>query len=298
MPKRPGTPQGPTKEFTDPPDLAGLIRPFPPIPLWDPQFDAASFDELLQNRGLRWIHEKAAYCPNVSDLEVQVHDPNCQDCENGYYFFPANEGKPIYGAFYQNKLERLYEINGLWEAGDAVITFTSYNRGGPDNQGEPSQGSMNDFKVGDKLTCLDYVFTWQERIEHSPSGVDRLKYPAKEVEFVADRERRYQLGTDFEITPQGHIAWLTPNRPKFNQLRNQGGIYTIVYTANPVFYVMQLLHEIRATKGVDRETGALQAIRLPQQVLVRRDYFFKHPDDKTGPASSRAPRNGSLVTPE
>jgi hypothetical protein len=278
------------------PNAPGLIRPPTPRPLPDPQFDPEGFDELVRNRGIRWLHHKAAYCPNVLDLEVQEHDPSCRDCENGYLFFETNCGQPIMGVFQQNKLERLYEINGLWETGDAVVTFTSFADG---PKGEVSEGPMNSFKVGDKLTCLDYTFDWQERVEHSPSGTDRLKYPAVDVEFVADVERRYMRGTDFELTPEGHVQWLPAGkRPKLDNVRNKGGIFTIVYSANPVFYVMQILHEIRATKGVSRKTGNLETIRLPQQLLIRRDYMFAHPADKKGPDTARAPRSGTLSTPE
>jgi hypothetical protein len=292
-------PKGPDHEFKDPPDLAGLLPPYPPMPLWDPQFDAAGFNELIQNRGLRFLQFKAVPCPNVKDLQTQLHNPNCttDGCENGFLMFPANEGRPIYGMFYQAKLERFFEINGLWDTGSAIVTFTSYARG-PAPDFKPGAGEMIDFSINDKIVCLDFLFSWSERLEHSPTGLDRLKYPAKTVEFLADKDRRYQFGVDFSITEEGRILWLTGNRPKRDPNLDIGAIITIRYQANPVFYIDQMLHELRATKGINRETGALQAIRLPQQVLMKRDYLYADKNDHEGEQSSRAPRSGTLVTPQ
>lgn len=285
-------PRRPGHQF---PKAPGLIQPTTPRPLPDPSFDPEGFDELVTNRGLRWLHLKAAYCPNVLNLEVQEHDPNCKKCENGYLFFDTNDGRPIMGMMQNNKLERLFEIQGLWEQGDAVVTFTSY-ADGPD--GAVGQGPVNSFKVADKLMCLDYTFDWNERLEHQPAGLDRLKYPAVSVEFLADKNQRYMEGVDFEITPEGDIHWLAGGKkPVLDNARNKGGIFTIVYQAHPIFYVMSLLHEIRATKGVSRETQKLETIRLPQQLLIRRDYMFSRSKSE-GPSNTRMPGSGGFPASE
>ena len=275
MPKRP------TQIF----DSIGRIKPNLPDGLKGPIFDGAAFDEHIRQYGLRWKHEKAALCPNVMDIDAQDHDPNCANCDRGYLFF--GDKVPI-GAFYQNKLEKMYDAQGVWDIGQAVVTFQSY-LDGPD--GEPSQGSMVDFQVGDRLTCLDYTFTWQELIENSPGGIDRLRYPACTVEFVADKNMTYLEGVHFKITKEGFIEWVSAKRPKFRQDINRGGVYTVVYTAQPVFFVVQLLHEIRATIGTDKRNGnEIKAIRLPQQVLIRRDYLFQHPGDTQGQKDVLSPR--------
>lgn len=277
------------------PHAPAVIPATTPRPLPDPSFDPEGFDELIINRGIRWIHHKAAYCPNVLSLEVQEHDPNCKDCENGYLFFDTNHNEPIMGIFQNNKLERLYEINGLWEQGDAVVTFTSY----APKDGIVGAGPVNSFKIGDKLTCLDYTFDWQERLEHQPAGLDRLKYPAVSVEFLADKNQRYMEGVDFEITAMGEIRWLPGGKkPLLDNQRNKGGIFTIVYQARPIFYVMQVLHEIRATKGISRKTGVLETIRLPQQLLIRRDYMFTRSKGSEGPSNTRMPGSGGFPASE
>ena len=48
---------------------------------------------------------------------------------------------------------------------------------------------------------------------------------------------------------------------------------SITYAANPVYNVLQTLHELRVTQEL--VNGEKVAKRLPQQVLVKRDFLFK-----------------------
>jgi hypothetical protein len=250
-------------------------------PLPEPHHDAAAYDEFIKAHGLRWTHYKSAFCPNVSDIDNRQHDPNCRTCDNGYIFYGGAE---VMGFLEQGKLERFYEIQGLWEAGQAIVTFTSY-QDGPD--GSVSKGPMNDFLLGDKVVCLDYTFAWPEIVEINRNGVDRLKYPALEVEFLSDVDREYKESVDFKINSDGFIEWLPGGkRPAWQPDKDRGSVYSIRYSANPVYFVEQVLREIRATKGENRETGAIEAVRLPQQLLIKRDFMFKHPADNVGKADT------------
>lgn len=268
------------------------MRPGTPDNLPDPQLDPKAFEELIKNRGLRWQHFKATQCPNVDDLENNQHDPNCRRCENGMLYYG---GAIIHGIFQQNKLERMYEVQGIWDIGEAVVTFSAY---ADDLAGVPGKGAAVDLQHFDKLVCLDYQFRWQELIEHSPMGIDRLRYPALNVEFLSTKQKEYKINEDFIIDENGYIKWTTTNRPDYNQDTQRGEVYTVAYCARPVFYVVQLLHEIRATKALNRETNEVEAIRLPQMVLIRRDYLFKHPADDKGEPDTQFPRSGGNVTPQ
>ncbi len=263
----------PTHTFSDP----GVIQPQSPKPLWNPEFDPEGFDELIRNRGLRWKHERAAFCPNVRDIDSLLHDANCKECDNGFIYYGC---KTVLGIFSNNKLEKMYEIQGSWDIGEAVVTFTSYQ---PDAAGNPGKGEMNDFQFNDKVTCLDYTFTWTQLIEHNPIGLDRLRYEAVDIELIRDRNRVYAKNVDY-IIESGQVRWISGNRPTHQLSIARGGIYTIVYSANPIFYVTQILHEIRATKGVPRGEDVVTAIRLPQQCVIRRDYLPKRNDGSNSPA--------------
>lgn len=274
----------------------GQISRGTPDSLPDPLLDKIAYDELIKNRGLRWKHFKGTPCPNLGDLEIQSHDPNCNACENGMLFY---EGGEVHGVFQANRLERMYEIQGVWDVGEAVITFSANM---DDIDGNPGLGAPVDLQHFDKLMCLDYTFRWQELIEHSHVGIDRLRYPALTVEFVATvsgKVKNFYVGRDFQITSEGFIEWLpNGNKPTYDQLNSRGEVYTISYCARPVFYVVQLLHEIRATKAAKPGTRNEKiAVRLPQQVLIRRDYLFTHPSDTDGGNTTRAPRDGGNIVP-
>jgi hypothetical protein len=273
------------------PNSPGQIRKLTPDNLPDPSLDPKAFEDLIKNRGIRWKHEKATPCPNVSDIEQQMHDPNCRICENGMLFYGSSE---IHGIFSNNKLERMYEVIGIWDVGQAIVTFSAYMDG---QDGTPGMGTAIDMQHWDKLTCLDYEFRWQERIEHSPTGVDRLRYPALQIEFVATKSKKYFADTHFQINADGNVQWISQEQPSYDQLNQRGEIYTISYTAQPVFYVIQLLHEIRATKAIDHATGLNKAVRLPQQVLIMRDYLFLNRKDKDGLGTTSTPRSGGGITP-
>lgn len=270
----------------------GFIGKKTPDMLPNPQLDPMAFEQFIKNRGIRWVHEKAALCPNIDNIDTQQHDPNCKSCENGMIYYAKCE---IHGLFQANKLERMYEVQGRWDVGEAVVTFSAY-ADGPD--GTPGVGPAIDLQMFDRVICCDYEFRWIERIEHSPTGIDRLRYPALSVEYIATASKRYFVDQDFYINEKGHIQWKGQNQPGFNQNTDHGEIYTIAFTAQPVFIVVQLLHEIRATKGFDPFNPAVQtAIRLPQQVLIRRDYLFSHPADKDGMSTTKTPRSGGNLPP-
>ena len=54
-----------------------------------------------------------------------------------------------------------------------------------------------------------------------------------------------------------------------------GQVISITYNANPVYTVQNVLHEMRVSQEYDIATGQKIARRLPQQVLVRRDFLMQ-----------------------
>jgi len=78
-------------------------------------------------------------------------------------------------------------------------------------------------------------------------------------------------GVDFLIE-NGGIKWLIP--PFYNDMEEMGEVVSITYTANPVYAVLNVMHELRVTQEYDFMTGEKKAYRLPQQVLVKRDFLI------------------------
>ena len=276
---------------------AGSGKPSTPSVLPDPQFDGGQFEQLIKNRGIRFQVWKRALCPNVNNLDENNHDPNCKLCSNGFIYYGGNTA---FGTFSGNSLKTYRNIEGQWQIGQAVVTMQSYldsESGQPDPENPVCLDNM------DKLIAVDYMFRHSERIEHSfATKIDRLRYPALRVDYVASKNRQFYEGTNFQIDPDGNIMWTGTDRPdNVQQLTDRGDtygeVYTIVYYARPVYYVTDVIHELRATTGWNADRQRKEAIRLPQQVVISRDYLVEHEGDKRGEKFSRFPRGGGSITP-
>jgi hypothetical protein len=249
------------------PNSLGSFGPYMPNLLPDPSIRGSSFNELLNNRGIRFIHKIAAPCPNMNTLNDSNHDPECPFCDQSQILYV--EEKEIWGVLSSNTLEKLYEIQGVWEVGTAVITFpTEYN-----------DGIQADFNIFDQLICPDFQVRLSDLKEYD--GLPQLgtKYPIGRVvnitSIVSGVKKQYVETTDFTIV-DGKVQWVTGKEPNYNEIEEIGEVLSITYVANPVYNVLQTLHELRVTQEL--VDGVKTAKRLPQQVLVKRDFLFKAND--------------------
>lgn len=250
-----------------------------PMPqnILDPSIRGASWDQLLQNRGIRFRHRVAMPCPNMKGLDENNHTPNCTYCDNSQMlyqeFFPGTTTvREIWGAFTTNTLEKMFEIQGVWEVGTAVITFPA----------EYPDGQQAEFNTFDQFYCPDFEVRLNDLIEYEsqPNKLTRLRYPVVSIEYmtavVSGSLYNYIKGTDFEITVDGDIHWLV--EPMYDSANDLGQVISITYNANPVYTVQNILHEMRVSQEYDIATGQKIARRLPQQVLVKRDFLLQ-PED-------------------
>lgn len=254
----------PDKQY---PNSGNSFGPFMPGNLPDPSIRGASFDQLLNNRGIRFIHKIAAPCPNMNRLNDNNHDPECPFCDQSQILYV--EEREIWGVLSSNTLEKLYEIQGVWEVGTAVITFpTEYN-----------DGTQADFNVFDQLICPDFQVRLSDLKEYDNTGVTGLKYPIVSVVNITsikdNQPRTYAEGVDYNIV-DGNISWISGKEPFYNDIEEIGEVLSITYNANPAYNVMQTLHELRVTQELIDNVKT--AKRLPMNVLVKRDFLFK-PND-------------------
>lgn len=245
----------------------GAIGKFMPGILPDPSISGGAFDQLLNNRGIRFIHKISAPCPNMNALNDNNHDPECPFCDQSQILYV--EEKEIWGVLSNNTLEKLYEIQGVWEVGTAVITFpTEYN-----------DGLQADFNIFDQLICPDFQIRLSDLKEYNGLPTMGAKYPIERVvnitSVVDNALKVYVEGTDFNIV-DGNIVWVVGKEPSYNDIEEIGEVLSITYVANPVYNVLQTLHELRVTQEL--VDGVKVAKRLPQQVLVKRDFLFKAND--------------------
>lgn len=241
-----------------------------PMPTYIPDVSirGESWDQLAQNRGIRFIHKVAAPCPNMKSLVDNNHDPDCPFCDGSQILYVQE--KEIFGTFSGNTLEKMFEVQGVWEIGTAVITFPT----------EYADGTQADFNVFDKLECPDFQIRLSDLKEYGGGPTTGTKYPIINVSdmtsIVNGVIKKYIQGVDFNIV-NGNIVWVIGKEPTYNNIEEMGEVLSITYSTNPVYNVLQTLHEIRATQQMIN--GQKVAKRLPQQVLVKRDFLFK-PDNE------------------
>lgn len=235
--------------------------PMPPY-ISDPSIYKQSFDQLLKNRGIRMIHRKAIPCPNMSSLNSNSHSPNCSICDNnGMYYY---EEKEIYGVFHSNNIEKNFEQQGLWEIGTAVVTLPS----------EYEDGTQAEFNTYDQLIIPDFtVRLWELKEYEDRAGGQQMRYPINNVEYISSVENgslvTYIDGTDFQVT-NNKLEWIG-NTPGYDSAVDMGSIFNIMYFANPVYTVMTQMRELRISQ--QWIAGEKVAIRMPQQILVKRDFL-------------------------
>jgi len=240
-----------------------------PMPMYnpDPSIQGQNFDQILQARGIRFIHEKATPCPNILTLDSNAHEPNCPFCDNnGFEFYTSKE---IWGTFTGNSIQKTFEAHGVWEIGTAVVTMpTDY----PD-------GTEADFNSFDRLTIPDFtVRLWElKEYEPRPGNIQSLRYPIVKVDYASSvinggqTKKVYKPGVDFNINAEGDIVWINGRQPAYNANTEHGEVLTWSFFAHPVYLVVQTLRELRITQQM--VNGVKVPIRLPQQILVRRDFL-------------------------
>lgn len=254
----------PNKQYTNPPNSYNSPMP---LNIPDVSIRGESWDQLAENRGIRFVHQIAAPCPNMKSLDDNNHDPDCPFCDGSQILYVQE--KEIFGTFSSNTLEKMFEIQGVWEIGTAVITFPT----------EYPDGTQADFNVFDKLHCPDFQIRLSDLKEYDGTGSTGTKYPIINVcdmtSIVGGVIKKYVQGVDFTIV-DGVISWIAGKEPSYDDIEEMGEVLSITYSANPVYNVLQTLHEIRASQQM--VGGQKIARRLPQQVLVKRDFLFK-PDN-------------------
>lgn len=130
------------------------------------------------------------------------------------------------------------------------------------------------------LKDIEIKVAEKQFIEATRDGIDRLHYPAVEVDAVVDSNGVfYDLGKDFSITSGGDIQWISQKRPGWNATTGKGTVYTVCYKYTPYFVVNRMMHEIRVAQITNPATMKRNLERMPYQVQVFRENVYR--DNKT-----------------
>lgn len=242
---------------------------FMPQQIQDPSIKGLSFDQLANNRGIRFIHKRAAPCPNMTSIADNNHDPQCPVCDGSGIMYYCE--KEIYGLWTSNSLEKNFEQQGLWEIGTSVITFPALY----------DDGEVAEFNTFDQLEIPDFpVRMWElKEWDNRANKSVRLRYPVDTIDIVfsvrSQVRNDFVEGVDYNIV-NNQIIWVTGLEPNYDNTNERGEVYTVVYHANPRYNVLQQLRELRVTQEL--VNGQKIATRLPQQILVKRDFLLNLPE--------------------
>ena len=240
----------------------------------DPSCRGVHFDQLLKNRGIRFIHRRAAPCPNVRSVDDNSHNPNCTVCDgNGILYYCEKE---IFGIFTSNSIEKNFQQQGMWEVGTAVVTLPTFYE----------DGEVAEFNTYDQLEVPDFPVRLWEIKEYDPDengGVTRVRYPIDTLDLVTSVQNEVRVdfteGTDFTVNGDGNIVWIAGQAPSYDSTNERGEASSIVYHANPVYNVLQQMRELRVSQEL--VNGEKVAARMPQQILVKRDFLLNPPNTET-----------------
>jgi hypothetical protein len=253
------------------------------MPFYNPDVSirGASFDQILQQRGVRFVHERATPCPNILTEDNNAHEPNCPFCDNNGMIHYGE--KEVWGVFSGNSIQKTFEAHGIWEVGTAVVSLpTTY----PD-------GTEADFNGFDKLTIPDFTVRLWELKEYEPrsGGIQSLRYPIVTVDYVSSIShdgntlKQYYAGVNFNINSDGDIVWINGMAPKYDVRTGHGEVLTWSFFAHPVYLVVQVMRELRITQ--EMVNGVKVPKKLPQQVLVKRDFLPTAGETIAGTGSGR-----------
>lgn len=215
---------------------------------------------------------------NVESTTFQAHQPDCPFCDDsGLIYY---ESKEIWGTFSGNSIEKTFEAHGVWEVGTAVMTFPT----------EYADGTQADFNTYDRLEFPDFTVRLWELKGYEPRSENKqaLRYPIQKVEYASSItdgvQKFYYPDVDFTINEEGEIVWIDGRQPAYDSELERGEVIGWAYFAKPVYVVLQSLRELRITQ--EMVNGTKTAKRLPQQILVRRDFMVGSGEKIAEPTST------------
>jgi hypothetical protein len=238
--------------------------------------DPDAIDALIRDHGVPMVHWRGMVDP-VGLVELhggRRPDPPLAGAINGKVY---SRGGTVVVLLSAAGAESEYGTPSILDAGQAsATTRLLYNEGGHCY-----------LSPGDRLEVSGPVLVSRSHlVEASPTLVDRLEFPAVEVQDVVDAAgRRYGPG-DFQVTAQGDLAW-TSGGPGVDPISGHGRVYAVRYIHHPFWIVERLIHEVRVTQVEVGETR--QVVQLPQAAIVQREYVHRAAVRGREPAPRDAP---------
>ncbi len=249
------------------------------------------FDSLVREHGVLLEHFIALPCPqsdkNINNVRSNHSD---HDCENGYYYVCSGT---FLGIITNNPKTNYYKSEGIIDSATCWIIVPRFYE---------KDGKTIYFSPYDKVYIADPQYKEVlvpnfELMESSTTGTDRLRFPITKITHLIDKHGKpsYTEGSDYIVTNDGNLKWISQNRPQFNPTLQEGGVYSVRYLYQPFWYIATVEHEIRISKMINPSTEEKQAVRLPQYLRCVRERFFRDKENipqSNDPQEAYVPSSG------
>lgn len=208
--------------------LPGGIHPYgPAVP--GGIFSTDAHDNLVRSKGFKATHWRHALVASRETPAAGVFLDTPTDIP-GYNLY---DPRPFYIAVQQLNWQDQYIIQGVHGShAISTVNYTTYYE-----EDRPDKDRVY-LRKNDIVTIEnDVTVLTQELFEYKPNGLQRLKFPIIDVDYLADgRNNRYEQGIDFVIT-DNMIEWIG-NKPLWDAGKGRGDSLSIVYWTKPYFSVL------------------------------------------------------------
>lgn len=241
-------------------------------------FDVEAFDSLLRSQGVTFVHYRAMRCPvgMIDEFDTRRPHEDHSGCSNGFLYTRAGE---ITCLFTGNGTQATMSEVGIMDGSTVSVTLPRYYDG---------------TETPLYIAPFDRLYLAEERIVvpdwqlfRTNGQKDKLNFLAVTVQDLVDSNNERYDGRDF-VVEAGRIAWIGPRRPPFDPQSGKGAVCSIRYVYRPYWYVKNLVHEVRVSQSENPYTGERQIQRMPQAVVLQREYVFEKNDrDEQAPDKDR-----------
>jgi hypothetical protein len=245
-------------------------------------FDPNAFDEAIQNHGVEMVHFIAMRCPvgmtDPDDIMRRPHEHH-EGCSNGFVYTRAGV---VTCLFLGNTKDSQYQDYGRLDGSTVSATFQRHYDDKPDKPIKMCQY--------DRLFLKEEVGTVEDwhTFAASLTGVNRLQFPAVEVELLMDANgKRYTPGLDFSVR-EGNIHWVNGG-PGIDPKTGKGVVCSVRYSYRPFWYVARMEHEVRVAQ-VEDDYGDRAVERMPQQARLQRERWFEKEERDAEAKNPNSPR--------
>ncbi len=251
--------------------------------------DINAFDDAIRSQGLVFVHFRAMRCPvglvDRYDNRRPNHDHS--GCSNGFIYTEAGQLTALATGNSKNPREI---DTGFIDGSTMQVTAQRFY---DDTRKEVHVAPFDRFYLDEPGIVVP---TWQ-LFEANITGVDKMQFPVVEVQELMDSSGNvYRQDEDF-VVKGGYIHW-TGSRPAYDAAAQRGSVCAIRYLYRPYWYVKQLLHQVRVTQSEDPRTGARAVHRMPQAMVLQREYVFERdestPPGEDNPRQVPAPPEGAF----